>query len=391
MTLLNRSHLFLRSCGSLSLGSTIYKARLTTFEAGDFCILRHMKSSRKYFIGPLEQEGMRNLKGGSIAHSQLLGAPVRSIVKTNNDSTGYMAHFPTLEEYILNVPRACTPIYPKDASTIVQLLDAAPGHRILEAGTGNGSLTLHLARAVAGGGHVDTVDLRESHSKTAQKHIERFERGKYQSLVSFWVGKLSDVLSTSPHMIQQPPSSSMLEAESSSSSTEANTTSTTLSPPEELYDGVALDMPTPSEELSTVLPFLRNDRFIVCYLPNMTQVLDLMQTIRTLPLFMEDCLEVEWKEWDIRPTIIRSAATTTTRSTTDPADTTTIDSTDNMCNNDDNHSTTTPKAASTTTTTTKQAPVGTNAWVCRPKNFDVKGHTAFLVKLRKCSPASTTS
>ncbi|CAO3598069.1 unnamed protein product [Absidia cylindrospora] len=296
-----------------------------------------------------------------------------------------MAHFPTLDEYILNVPRACTPIYPKDASAIVQLLDVAPGHRILEAGTGNGSLTLHLARAVAGGGHVDTVDIRESHSKTAQKHIERFERGKYRSLVSFWVGKLSDILSTSPQMIQQSPLASMLEAESSLSSTEADITSTTLSPPTELYDGVALDMPTPSEELSTVLPFLRNDRFIVCYLPNMTQVLDLMQTIRTLPLFMEDCLEVDWKEWDIRPTIIRGSATPTP--TTDAADTTTTDGIGNNSNDDDDdHS----KATAVSTTPIKQAPVGTQAWVCRPKNFDVKGHTAFLVKLRKCSPASTT-
>ncbi|KAI8088860.1 S-adenosyl-L-methionine-dependent methyltransferase [Halteromyces radiatus] len=298
---------------------------LTTFQPGDFCILRHIKSNRKYFIGPLEEEGIRHVKGGSIRHNQLLGIPVRSIIKTHNDSTGYMAHFPTLDEYVVNVPRACTPIYPKDACTIVQLLDVAPGHRILEAGTGNGSLTLHLARAVSGGGHIDTVDMRDTHSKTAQKHIERFERGKYQSLVTYWVGKLSDVLSKNV---------------------------TTLHTTEEMYDGVVLDMPDPSEELSTILPLLRNDRFIVCYLPNMTQVLDLMQTIQDMPLFMEECLEAEWKEWDIRPTFIR-----------------------NSISLDEN----------TTTTTTMD---GAKAWVCRPKNFDVKGHTAFLVKLRKCCSPS---
>jgi tRNA (adenine57-N1/adenine58-N1)-methyltransferase len=31
-----------------------------------------------------------------------------------------MIHSPTLEEYVINVPRGCTPIYPKDASTIVR-------------------------------------------------------------------------------------------------------------------------------------------------------------------------------------------------------------------------------------------------------------------------------
>ncbi|KAI8338861.1 S-adenosyl-L-methionine-dependent methyltransferase, partial [Chlamydoabsidia padenii] len=339
-TLLKRSCLS-RSCGVLTCGPTIYKAQLTTFEQGDFCILRNMKTSRKYFIGPLEQEGLRNVKGGTILHSQLLGAPVRSIIKTDNESTGYMAHFPTLDEYVVNVPRACTPIYPKDACTIIQLLDVAPGHRILEAGTGNGSLTLHLARAVSGDGHIDTVDIRETHSKTAQKHVERFERGKYQSLVSFWVGKLSDLLS------------------STNNDDESSQPRLVSTSPEEIYDGVVLDMPDPSEELASVLPLLKNDRFIICYLPNMTQVLDLMHTVQALPLFMEECLEAEWKEWDIRPTFIRNSIPTS---------------------NDD------LGTEIESTTTIKTSP-GTKAWVCRPKNFDVKGHTAFLVKLRKCEAA----
>lgn len=35
------------------------------------------------------------------------------------DAYGFMLHKPTLEEYVLNVPRACTPVYTKDASSIV--------------------------------------------------------------------------------------------------------------------------------------------------------------------------------------------------------------------------------------------------------------------------------
>lgn len=180
------------------------------------------------------------------------------------------------------------------------MLDIEPGHRILEAGTGNGSLTLYLARAVSSTGTVDTYEVREDHSRLAQKHVKRYARGRYQDIVNFHIGPLSD-----------------------------------LQAPEGTYDGIVLDMPEPETQLDKVVPALRNDRGIVCYLPNMTQVLNMAQAIRHLPLFMESCVETEWREWEVRATQIRSKENET-------------------------------------------------AWVCRPKNYDVKGHTAFLVLLRKC-------
>lgn len=191
------------------------------------------------------------------------------------------------------------------------MLDIDPGQRILEAGTGNGALTLYLARAVHGpGGRIDTFDVRESHANMAKKHIHRFRRGKYRDTVAFHIGSVADAAA-----------------------------------PESTYDGIVLDMPDPSVVLESLLPSLCNDRFIVCYLPNMTQVLDLAQTIRSLPLVMEDCIESEWKEWEVRATVIRAKE-----------------------KENEKH----------------------DAWVCRPKNFDVKGHTAFLVKLRKCAPTTVS-
>ncbi|KAG0172542.1 hypothetical protein DFQ30_010278 [Apophysomyces sp. BC1015] len=272
-------------------------------------MLRHVRTNKKFFIGPLEHDGRRDLKGGIIGHDQVIDKPVRSVIRTHNDAAAYMVHFPTLDEYVLNVPRSCTPIYPKDASTIVQFLDIEPGQQILEAGTGNGSLTLYLARAVAGG-KVHTFDVREAHSRTAQKHVQRYARGCYAPTVDFHLGPVSETL---PTIIQQP----------------------------EFFDGIILDMPDPNKEIPRLLPYLRNDRFLVCYLPNMTQVLDLARMIKPLPLVMEDCIETEWKEWEVRSTQIRSRQ--------DEED-------------EENRI----------------------AWVCRPKNHDVRGHTAFLVRLRKC-------
>ncbi|KAI9315859.1 S-adenosyl-L-methionine-dependent methyltransferase [Dichotomocladium elegans] len=276
-------------------------ATYTTMQAGDFCILREIKSNRKYLIGPLEAGQIKDHKGGVIDHADVIGKPVRSIVRTHIDNAGFMIHKPTLEEYVMNVQRACTPVYTKDASAIVQMLDIEPGHNILEAGTGNGALTLYLARAVSLDGHVHTFDIRESHSRTAQKHVERYERGRYRDTVSFHLG---DVTEMAPVII-----------------------------PDFQVDGIVLDMPEPNKALEALLPVLKDDRFIVCYLPNMTQVLDLVKTIRALPVVLEACIETEWKEWEIRATQVRQ--------------------TEDL------------------------------AWVCRPKNYDVKGHTAFLAKLRK--------
>ncbi|KAI8370345.1 S-adenosyl-L-methionine-dependent methyltransferase [Radiomyces spectabilis] len=300
-----------------SLNSSIQRAYQSTFQAGDFCILRNVKSNKKYFVGPLEADAKRDLRGAIVPHSDIIGQSPRAIVRTNIATAAYMAHFPTLDEYVLNVPRACTPIYPKDASTIVELLDLEPDQRILEAGTGNGSLTLYLARAVGLAGRIDTFDVREQHSRAAQKHVERFRRGRYRDTVHFHLGSVGETLSS------------------------------TLREREEIYDGIVLDMPEPVEELPRVIPYLKNDRFLVCYLPNMTQVLDLLDAVQSLPLAMETCIDTEWKEWEVRPTVIRKR----------------------QAEQD----------------TEMQGTKNIGAWVCRPKNFEVRGHTAFLVKLRKCA------
>ncbi|KAI7901789.1 S-adenosyl-L-methionine-dependent methyltransferase [Cokeromyces recurvatus] len=292
----------------------------STFEVGDFCMLRKVRSDKKMFIGPLEHEGKRDVQRGIITHDAIIGKKPRTVIKTHNDAAAYMVHFPTLEDYVLNVPRECTPIYPKDASAIVQMLDLEPGHRVLEAGTGNGSLTLYLAKAIAGGegGQVDTFDIRESHSNLARKNVNRYSRGKYSSMVRFHLGSVGEELRSK-------------------------------NKEEEIYDGMVLDMPEPHEEIPRILPFLKNDRFLVCYLPNMTQVLKLAETILDLPFMMESCIEAEWKEWEVRATQIRNKIKQDQEEKEDEK---------------------------------PVAPMNA-AWICRPKNFDVKGHTAFLVKLRK--------
>lgn len=95
---------------------------------------------------------------GSIPKSRILGKQIRDVVYTTK-GIPYRIHEVTLDEYVRLSERIVTPIYPQDASLIVQLLDLHPQRdtdeygngrpfEIFEAGTGHGSLTLYLARAL---------------------------------------------------------------------------------------------------------------------------------------------------------------------------------------------------------------------------------------------------
>ncbi|CAG8699729.1 24158_t:CDS:2, partial [Dentiscutata erythropus] len=249
------------------------------FEEGDMVLLRdtqkRIKSSRVFLIGPLKIGNKKEIPGGILDHSNIIGKSVRDIVKTNKDKS-YTIHFPTLDEYVVMIPRLMTPIYPKDASTIVALLDLHPYSRIMEAGTGNGSLTLYLARSLYPTGHLHSIDINRDASIKARGNVARFSRGIYSDYVSFSIGQCSKVL---------------------------NSMDITLS----IYDGVALDMPEPWNELPSIIPRLKIDRYIVCYLPNMTQVLELIKQIKyhKIALATEQVLEIQWRPWNVRATVIR--------------------------------------------------------------------------------------
>ncbi|RCI12528.1 hypothetical protein L249_1181 [Ophiocordyceps polyrhachis-furcata BCC 54312] len=135
----------------------------------DVVLLRQQgpKSPRWHLTAPLRCGSQIKLSyGRTVKVDHLLGRrPLDRVV----DSAGLpvVVHEPTLSCYVLHssFTRLATPIYPHDAGTIVSLLDihpvrpgeeeedddgdsVGPPLEVFEAGTGVGSLTLHLARAL---------------------------------------------------------------------------------------------------------------------------------------------------------------------------------------------------------------------------------------------------
>ena len=69
------------------------------------------------------------------------GAVVRS-----TKGAEYTVLRPTLEDYVLEMPRGAQVIYPKDLATICMLADIGPGMRVFETGIGSGAMSMTMLR-----------------------------------------------------------------------------------------------------------------------------------------------------------------------------------------------------------------------------------------------------
>ncbi|MGE5533084.1 MAG: tRNA (adenine-N1)-methyltransferase [Bacillota bacterium] len=80
---------------------------------------------------------------------------------------------PALTDYIMKSSRNTQIIYPKDAALIVMFSGIGPGSRVVESGTGTGSLTTALAHYVGSTGKIFTYELRSEFQKNAAKNLQR--------------------------------------------------------------------------------------------------------------------------------------------------------------------------------------------------------------------------
>lgn len=231
---------------------------------GDWVLIKDRRG-RRYLLR-LQEGGRFVHHRGAIDHAKMLALGPGSSLGTEHGES-FSIHRPTLEDYVLHMPREATPTYPKDAATMAFLLDLAPGMTVLESGTGSGGLTLYLARAVGPTGKVLSFEANPRHLRKARHNLESFENPLQVQL------------------FEQDLQQAQLLPQS--------------------LDGVALDVMEPWNLLSTVASAIKPDRFVVAYMPNLTQAMALLETIKDtgLPFFHERTLEVSHREWDLRPPV----------------------------------------------------------------------------------------
>ena len=109
------------------------------FTYGEKVLLLDLKQ-RRYLI-TLAEGAEFHSHNGYFAHSDLVGQMEGVVVKSTKGSP-YTALRPTLEDFVVEMPRGAQVIYPKDLAPICMLGDIAPGVRVLESGVGSGALSM---------------------------------------------------------------------------------------------------------------------------------------------------------------------------------------------------------------------------------------------------------
>ncbi|KAM0558212.1 hypothetical protein ACHAPJ_004896 [Fusarium lateritium] len=322
-----------------------------TIQKNDVLYLRQqgLKGPKWHLTSPLRADTRIRLGyGASINSSELIGRQVLDVLA---DSSGRSVtlHEPSLASYIVNSPRYATPIYPHDANTIVSLLDlnvSRPGEEehdldpdqppppfeIFEAGTGMGSLTLHLARALHAGNPavppslrntlcsarykadefgldlspedqaafdsyrasrraiLHTLDRNHKHSRAAHKLVRYFRRSLYFPAVDFHIGSIDEYISSRLAQTDNKP----------------------------FLSHAILDLPSAHDHAAQVIQALHPNGLLAIFTPSISQIADFQAwAIRSRqPIRHERVIELAvsttadgtrdtggGKEWDVKTVI----------------------------------------------------------------------------------------
>lgn len=147
-----------------------WNTQSTHAQAGDLVQLVGLR--HKSFIFPLQPGGDFHTHRGILQHDDLIGLPWGSQVFSHLGAPFFLLQ-PALGDLLLDLKRNTQILYPKDIGFILITMGIGPGQRVIEAGTGSGSMTIALAYAVGPDGRVVSYEQREEMQNLARKNITR--------------------------------------------------------------------------------------------------------------------------------------------------------------------------------------------------------------------------
>ena len=222
-------------------------AKSGIFHIGDKVLLTDQKGKEHSITLQLNQEW--HTHKGVLKHNDLIGKSQGIVVETNQNLR-FTAFKQLLSDYVLNMPRGATIIYPKDSAAILGLADIGPGDSVLEAGAGSGALSISLLRAVGESGSVTSYEKREEFAVVARKNVEKY----FNEIPKNWLLKIGNVQ----------------ENESA-----------------RRYTKVVLDMLAPWECVKMASDVLLPGGVFICYVATTTQLSQIAEAIRECGDFTE--------------------------------------------------------------------------------------------------------
>ncbi len=126
----------------------------------------------KHFIFTLKPGGDFQTHRGVLKHDELIGMSWGSQVFSHMGAPFFLLQ-PSLADILNDLPRTTQILYPKDIGYILVTMGVSSGRRVMEAGTGSGSMTIALATAVGPEGQVISYEQKQDNQNLARKNVER--------------------------------------------------------------------------------------------------------------------------------------------------------------------------------------------------------------------------
>jgi tRNA (adenine57-N1/adenine58-N1)-methyltransferase len=207
---------------------------MSLFSSGQRALL--IDSKRRRYLVQLADGGEFHSHHGFVPHDDIIGATSGVVVRSTRGSE-YVVVRPTLEDFVLEMPRGAQVIYPKDLAPICMIADIGPGTRVFETGVGSGALSMTMLRW---GADITGFEIREDFANRARANVTSF------------LGP--DVLDR--YQVEIADSYAGIDREPDS------------------FDRVVLDLPEPWRVIPHATNVLECGGIVVAYTPSITQAVE---------------------------------------------------------------------------------------------------------------------
>jgi tRNA (adenine57-N1/adenine58-N1)-methyltransferase len=127
-------------------------------------------AKRRRYLFTLKADGEFHTHSGFLRHGEIVGTHEGSVLRSTKGAD-FIVLRPTLEDFVIQMPRGAQVIYPKDLAPICMMADIYPGVKVFESGLGSGALSMTLLRY---GAIIDGYEIRDDFANRAQTNVREF-------------------------------------------------------------------------------------------------------------------------------------------------------------------------------------------------------------------------
>ncbi|MFM8663399.1 MAG: tRNA (adenine-N1)-methyltransferase [Acidimicrobiaceae bacterium] len=232
------------------------------FAYGEKVLIIYAKQRRYLFT--LKVGGEFHTHSGFLSHGEVVGSQEGSVLRSTKGAE-FIVLRPTLEDFVIQMPRGAQVIYPKDLAPICMMADIYPGAKVFESGLGSGALSMTMLRY---GAIIDGYEIREDFANRAQTNVREFlgadSLSRYRVSVKDVYAGIDEVG----------------------------------------FDRMVLDLPEPWQVVQHAEKSLKRGAILVAYSPSITQAVKTRETLGEGWLDHRT-LEVLHRTWHIEGTSVR--------------------------------------------------------------------------------------